>query len=162
VVTIHLSRAPFGKGKNHKKVKMYKYDPVNTEWLDYSEYAEFSSDRKKVYLTLKDGGFGDADGIENGIIVDPLAFGSDSDSNSSSGSNSDGGEIFDTLIPDNIGCFIATASSRSGNRPSLSKWHAIRPRELSIAFILMVVGYVGKKISLRIRQNWRDGTKSIN
>ncbi len=35
--------------------------------------------RKELYLTLKDGGFGDADGIENGIIVDPLAVGSESD-----------------------------------------------------------------------------------
>ena len=33
---------------------------------DYSKYARFSYDRKKIYLTLKDGGFGDADGLENG------------------------------------------------------------------------------------------------
>jgi hypothetical protein len=166
VVTIHLSRAAFSKGKRYKgkryKAKMYKYNPVNTEWLDYSKYAKFSYDRKKVYLTLKDGGFGDADGIENGVIVDPLAFGSESSPNSSSDSNSDVEEFFDTLIPDNIGCFIATASSRSGNRHPLSKWHEIRARELSIAFILMVLGYIGKEIFLRIRQNRRDGTKSIN
>ena len=137
---------------------MYKYDPVDTEWLDYSEYAEFSSDRKKVYLTLKDGGFGDADGIENGIIVDPLAFGAESNLNSSSNSGDE--EFIDTLIPDNIGCFIATASARPGNRQPLSKWREIRARELSIVFILMVFGYIGAEVFLRNKQKRGDGTKS--
>ncbi len=135
---------------------MYKYNPINTEWLDYSEYAEFSSDRKKVYLTLKDGGFGDADGIENGIIVDPLAFGSDSDLNSGSGSDSD-----DSLIPDNISCFIAAASSDAANMQPLCKWREIGTRELSIVFILMVLGYVGTEIFLRFRQKRGDEAKSI-
>ena len=158
VVTLHLSEAPFGKGKKNKRerVKMYKYDPVNTEWLDYSEYAEFSRDRKKVYLTLKDGGFGDADGIENGIIVDPLAFGSDSDSNSSSGSGSD-----DSLIPDNMSCFIAAASSDAGNMQPLCNWHEVGTRDLSIVFILMVLGYVGTEIFLRLRQKRGDEAKRI-
>jgi len=161
VVTIHLSEAPFGKGKRfkkgkkHKKIKMYKYDPINSEWLDYSEYAEFSRDRKKVYLTLKDGGFGDADGIENGIIVDPLAFGSDSDSNSSSGSDSD-----DSLIPDNISCFIAAASSDPGNMQPLCRWRETGTRELSIVFSLMLLGYVGTEIFLRFKQKRGDGDKS--
>ncbi|MEX1327306.1 MAG: carbohydrate-binding domain-containing protein, partial [Desulfobacterales bacterium] len=160
VVTIHLSDAPFGKGKKNKRerVKMYKYDPVNTEWLDYSQYAEFSSDRKKVYLTLKDGGFGDADGIENGIIVDPLAFGSDSDSNSDSGSGSDSD---DSLIPDNVSCFITAASSDAGNIQPLCNWREIGRRELLIVFCLMVLGCVGTEIFLRFRQKRGDGDKSL-
>ncbi|MEE4606607.1 MAG: choice-of-anchor U domain-containing protein, partial [Desulfobacteraceae bacterium] len=160
VVTIHLSDAPFGKGKRNKRerVKMYKYDPVNTEWLDYSQYAEFSSDRKKVYLTLKDGGFGDADGIENGIIVDPLAFGSDSDSNSDSGSGSDSD---DSLIPDNVSCFITAASSDAGNIQPLCNWREIGRRELLIVFCLMVLGCVGTEIFLRFRQKRGDGDKSL-
>jgi len=162
VVTIHLSEAPFGKGKKNKRerVKIYKYDPVNSEWLDYSEYAEFSSDRKKVYLTLKDGGFGDADGIENGIIVDPLAFGSDSDSNSSSGSGS-GSDSDDSLIPDNMSCFIAAASSDAGNMQPLCNWREIGTRELSIVFILMVLGYVGTEIFSRFKQKRGDEAKHI-
>ena len=69
VVTIYLSEpAPYG-------AVWYKYDPVNKIWQDYSEYTEFSDDRKSVYLMLIDGGFGDADGIENGIIIDPLTLG---------------------------------------------------------------------------------------
>jgi len=137
---------------------MYKFDPVNSEWLDYSEYAEFSSDRKKVYLTLKDGGFGDADGIENGIIVDPLAFGSDSDSNSSSGSGSDSD---DSLMPDNMSCFIAAASSDAGNMQPLCNWHEIGTRELLIVFILMVLGCVGTEIFSRFRQKRGDEAKHI-
>ena len=100
VVTIYLSRSAFDKGR------MYKYDPVNAEWLDYSEYAEFSSNRREVHLTLKDGGFGDADGLENGIIVDPLAFGSESDPNS-------GSDFFAEM-------WRITFSSRPGGRVSCS------------------------------------------
>ncbi|MBT8366650.1 MAG: hypothetical protein KJP23_18315 [Deltaproteobacteria bacterium] len=78
----------------------------------YSGYTEFSPNRKEVYLTLKDGGFGDADGIENGIIVDPLAFGSDSDPKSDSSDSSDSpiDELFGGIIPDDISCFIGTTA----------------------------------------------------
>ena len=154
VVAIYLSRAVFDKGKT------YKYDPVNSEWLDYSEYAEFSSDRKynrkKVYLTLKDGGFGDADGIENGIIVDPLAFGSDS--NPSSGSSLE--DAAENFMSD-LGCFIsATTTSRPSDRQPLSLWREIRVSELSIVFILMMLAYIGKEISLRKKQYRGDRIKS--
>ena len=83
-------------------------------WLDYSGYSEFSPTRKEVYLTLKDGGFGDADGIENGIIVDPLAFGSNSDPKSDSSDSSDSpiDELFGGIIPDDISCFIGTTAGR--------------------------------------------------
>jgi hypothetical protein len=54
--------------------KWYKYDPINETWQDYSEYTEFGEDHKSVVLILVDGGIGDADNIENGIIVDPLAL----------------------------------------------------------------------------------------
>ena len=144
VVTIHLSRAAFKKGN------LYKYDPVNSEWLDYSDYADFSRNREKVYLTLKDGGFGDADGIENGIIVDPLAFGSDSDPNS--GSDSFVENIGDSL-KSGAGCFISAATtSRPSDRQALSLYREFRGAELSVVFILMVLGYVGTEIFLRLRQ----------
>jgi hypothetical protein len=160
VVTIHLSDVPFGKGQRNKRenIKTFKYDPVNAEWLDYSQYAEFSSDRKKVYLTLKDGGFGDADGIENGIIVDPLAFGSDSDSNSNSGSGSDSD---DSLIPKNLSCFITTASADAGNIQPLCNWREIGTRELLIVIILMMLGYVGTDIFSKFRQKREDEVKPI-
>jgi hypothetical protein len=48
----------------------YKYDTING-WQDYSAHATFSTEGTAVTLELKDGGFGDADGAANGIIVDP-------------------------------------------------------------------------------------------
>jgi Carboxypeptidase regulatory-like domain/Domain of unknown function (DUF4214) len=67
-VTIYFSEAaPSG-------AIWYFYDSING-WTDYSQYATFSSDRKSVSVQLKDGGYGDADGIANGIIVDPSGFG---------------------------------------------------------------------------------------
>ncbi|MEW6078094.1 MAG: choice-of-anchor U domain-containing protein [Thermodesulfobacteriota bacterium] len=48
----------------------YKYDTVNG-WRDFSAWARFSEDRRSVVLTLVDGGAGDADGVVNGVIVDP-------------------------------------------------------------------------------------------
>ncbi len=103
-VTIYLSKPAFNEGN------CFKYDPVDAVFLDYSGYTEFSSDRREVYLTLKDGGFGDADGIANGIIVDPLAFGSATDPNGGSG-GSPLDDLFDGLIPSDLSCFISAAAS---------------------------------------------------
>jgi hypothetical protein len=84
VVNVYLSEAAA------ENAMWYKYDPVNGEWQNYADYAEFSIDRKSVTLTLEDGGFGDTDGLANGIIVDPAGIGvvlaSDSGSSASGGS----------------------------------------------------------------------------
>ena len=62
-VTVYLAEpAP-------SNAKWYKYDPVSG-WRDYSAHATFSGDRKSVVLELKDGDYGDADGVANRIIVD--------------------------------------------------------------------------------------------
>ena len=55
--------------------KWYKYDGVTGAWYDFSNYAKFSYDRRSLTLTLRDGGPGDADGIANGVIVDPAGIG---------------------------------------------------------------------------------------
>jgi hypothetical protein len=65
VVTVHFSEPVPAKGR------WYKYDPVQHAWSDYSSHAVFSADRKSMTLTLRDGGAGDADGVANGIIIDP-------------------------------------------------------------------------------------------
>ena len=143
VVTIYLSRAAFDKGI------LYKYDPVNAEWWDYSDYAEFSPNRKVVYLTLKDGGFGDADGTENGIIVDPLTVGSEtaSDSSASDSSGGDGDsdieDLAEALLP-GVNCFISTAVQPSDS--GINIWSEIRGCELAILFILILFGYIGKLV----------------
>ncbi len=75
----------------------YKYDTING-WYDYSEHTSFNDDGQSITLEVKDGGFGDSDGVANGIIVDPGGIASDlSSSYSSFGSNI-------------VGCFIATAA----------------------------------------------------
>ena len=139
VVTIHLSKPAVNQGK------LYKYDPINAEWVDYSDYAEFSADRKAVYLSLKDGGFGDTDGIENGIIVDPLTVGTESAvyDGSGSGSDSDDEDFFERIIP-GVGCFISTAVQPPAG--GLNIWSEIRGRELAILFILILLAYVGKTV----------------
>ena len=68
-VRIHFSEAV------DANAKWFAYQSVE-KWQDYSVLegkSEFSADRKSLVLTLQDGGFGDEDGIENGIIVVPLS-----------------------------------------------------------------------------------------
>lgn len=93
-VTVHLSEpAPVGSS-------WVKYDAVNG-WQDYTDHVEFSSDRMAVTVSVKDGGAGDADGIANGIIVDPSGLAppvDDSPIDTPSGGGGGGG-----------GCFIRTA-----------------------------------------------------
>jgi hypothetical protein len=88
-VTVYLSEpAPVG-------AKWYKYDAING-WQDYSAHAVFSADRTSVTLQFMDGGFGDADGVANAVIIDPSGPGA-----LSSGGGGGGGG----------GCFISTAAS---------------------------------------------------
>ncbi len=151
LVTIYLSKAAYDDGI------WYKYDPVNDEWFDYSEYTSFSADRKTVELILTDGGFGDADGIANGVIVDPLALRTATDH--SSGSDSFVEDIAENLDPTGM-CFISSVDSRPSDRQALSFWSGIRSRELSIVFILMMFAYIGIEISLRIKRNRKIGRKT--
>jgi hypothetical protein len=79
--------------------KWYKYNSING-WQDYSDYATFDVDRKSVTLQLKDGGYGDADGTANGIIVDPSGLSvSPQTPQPTPDPSGEGG-----------GCFIATAA----------------------------------------------------
>jgi chitinase len=119
VVTLHLSRAAV------QDSIWYKYDPVDNVWYDYSDYTEFSADRKKVYLTLVDGGFGDADGIANGIIVDPLALIESSSSAAATDAGTGGGGS-------GAGCFVS-ASARDFNTTGKT---VIRQKIVEIAFVL--------------------------
>ncbi|MBF0412285.1 MAG: PKD domain-containing protein [Desulfamplus sp.] len=52
----------------------YKYSQ-SKGWYSYAEHTIFSSDRTKAYLMLMDGSTGDDDGVPDGIISDPIAFG---------------------------------------------------------------------------------------
>jgi hypothetical protein len=74
----------------------YKYDTING-WYDYSEHTTFNDDGQSITLEVKDGGYGDSDGLANGVVVDPGGIASVGDSYSNLGSNI-------------VGCFIATAA----------------------------------------------------
>ena len=51
------------------EAKWYKYDPING-WYEFP----VDIDGDKYFIEITDGGFGDADGAENGIIVDPIGL----------------------------------------------------------------------------------------
>jgi hypothetical protein len=156
VVTIYLSRAALEKGV------LYKYDAVNDQWMDYSDYAEFSPNRKEVYLTLKDGGFGDADGIENGIIVDPLTIGTAIGGGGGGGDGSVAsavGDVLEGILPEVL-CFISTATQQPGG--GLNIWSEIRGRELAILFVIILLGYIGRLVLNRLRVRDYSWQKSIN
>lgn len=94
-VKIHFSEAA------SRNSRWFKYDPISESWYDFSALTRFASDRQSVTLTLCDGGNGDADGIANGVIVDPAGIVEVDDVTGSS-----------SLI--NGGCFIDAAGSGSG------------------------------------------------
>jgi hypothetical protein len=68
IVTVYFSE------KVNPNAKWMKLDVVNGIWLDYSGYAQLSDDRLSLTLELVDGGFGDDDGVANGIIIDPAGL----------------------------------------------------------------------------------------
>jgi len=102
----------------------YKYDP-DQGWSVYSD-VEFSSDRRSLTLRLEDGGFGDMDGVQNGVIVDPAGLGYStqvSDDASDSTSSGSGGS----------GCFISTTIAAE---PGRFGWGAI-------VLLLLISGLAG-------------------
>lgn len=82
----------------------YKYDTING-WENYTQYTTFNDDGQSVILEIKDGDYGDSDGVANGVIVDPGGISSVSSYSSTTGtSESDAGGA------EGGGCFIATTT----------------------------------------------------
>lgn len=124
-VTIYLSEpAPFN-------AIWYKYDPINKIWQDCSEYTEYSADRKSVDLTLIDGGFGDGDGIENGVIIDPIGLGVASASPASSASSGSSGS--------SSSCFITSVNDNITYIKPIEIWKKLRDIELTMIFLVTVL-----------------------
>jgi hypothetical protein len=94
-VKLHFSEAA------PRNSKWFKYDPISGSWYDFSALAKFAADRRSVTLTLRDGGNGDADGIANGVIVDPAGLVEPDEIGITPSSSSGGGG----------GCFIDSAKS---------------------------------------------------
>jgi chitinase len=132
-VTVYLSEpAP-------SDARWYKHTPAHG-WGVYSNAAFTDDDRRMVDLVLKDGDpeCGDADGVENGYIVDPSGIGitdaagegQGGDSVVPGGSSSGGGG----------GCYISTAMS--GFLPPLP-W-------LWLLFVAALVVGLGVNFSRRV------------
>lgn len=111
LVTIQLSdAAPEGS-------TWFKYDAVNG-WQDYSDHTVFPADGHSVTVEVKDGDYGDADGIANGIIVDPAGLSAAvvSSPTATGGSGGGGGG----------GCFIAMIGSGNNETvPDSGPWQGI-------------------------------------
>ena len=131
--------------------RWFKYDPIEATWTDYSTQTIFSEDRYSITLYLEDGGEGDADGIANGIIVDPSGVGV---SASSIGSSSSGSEdVFDAV---SAGCFISTASSPDAQKQASPVWQVIHGRELAFGLVLLVLLKVMTVVLKRTKQRWEE------
>jgi len=140
-ITIYFSEpAPEGG-------RWFKYDPIEATWTDYSAQTDFSEDRYAATLYLEDGGDGDADGIANGIIVDPSGVGVSASSIESSAA----GETADASA-----CFITTASSPGGVKQASPVWKVIHGRELALMLVLFAL-LKGLTIVLRrTKQRWEE------
>lgn len=76
----------------------YKYD-LKEGWT-IMDGTIFSADRKSITFTIVDGGFGDEDGVKNGIIIDPSGVGTKSHSQSLAADSPDSTNscFIDTLV----------------------------------------------------------------
>jgi len=143
-VTVYLSEAA------PEESIWYKYDPIEGIWMDYSDNAVFSSDRRSVKLFLEDGGTGDTDGIANGIIVDPSGVGAASVS-AVSGGGGDGGSS------NSGGCFIHSAAYGSSKNRQAVILQANRMIHVFAILLLLLILVVAKNsISLKVRQILKD------
>ena len=94
----------------------YQLDAINAEWQDFSDYAKIDRKRRSVTLILEDGGVGDADGIANGVIVDPSGLGMTAAAPPATEMGSGGGG-------GGGGCFIASMARQNSYVDRQSKSH---------------------------------------
>jgi hypothetical protein len=126
-VTVHLSEpAP-------ADAKWYKYD-TREGWIDYSDHATFSADRRSVTVELKDGDYGDLDRIVNGEIIDPGGVGVTA---SSAPPPTPTPPIFGTGGGGGGGCFIDSAGSGALNQ-SHHLWQLLFLAPLSLGIVRLV------------------------
>ena len=69
-VTFYFSQ----RAEDEEGLTWYVYNPVDG-WVNFSKQATFSHDRMSVTVKIKDWGYGDADGLPDGTVIDPGGFG---------------------------------------------------------------------------------------
>ena len=99
------------------EAKWVKYDQLQAVWVDYTEHATFSEDRMSVVLEFKDGGYGDDDGIENGIIVDPSGLEVISAAQTVQVETTGGDSVQSSSGGGGGGCFIECTGGETGALP---------------------------------------------
>jgi hypothetical protein len=123
----------------------YKYDSVNDEWQDASSYATISRNRLSLSLILQDGGPLDADGLANGMIIDPSGIVAPAADDGTDGDNSDPPSASSASGGGGGGCFIQSVQPGSGNALRLFfQWTLI-----SGILILMRTGFRKKATQKR-------------
>ena len=140
-ITIYFSEPAPQNGR------WFKYDPIEATWTDYSTQTDFSEDRYSITLYLEDGGEGDADGIANGIIVDPSGVGISS--------SSIGIDAAEEAV-EGVTCFISTASAPGGPKQASSVWQVIHGREVAFGLALLVLLKVMTVLLKRTKQRWEE------
>ena len=105
-----------------KKGRWYKYDPGQGRWSDFSRHAQFSADRMSMTLTITDGGEGDADGVANGVILDPAGVLEASSSGGDSLIDGVVGGVGSVVDSAQSGCFIGAAASGGDAGDGVRGW----------------------------------------
>jgi hypothetical protein len=136
----------------------FKYDTING-WQDYSDHTTFNDDGQSVTLELEDGGYGDSDGIANGVIVDPGGIASEESTYSGDVTSS-------SKSASSSGCFIATAAFGSKFEKHVQVLRRFRdlylmPHKIGRAFVNAYYAYsppmadfIAKHDTLRMMVRW--------
>ena len=116
----------------------FKYDTING-WQDYWEHFTINDDTRSITLELKDGGYGDSDGLANNIIVDPGGLSEDI--------SVDGGSSND----DN--CFIGTVAYGFPMKNQIFARKAIMATILSFLFLfsILLVSFLRKRTVAKVQ-----------
>jgi chitinase len=119
----------------------YKYS-ADTGWTIYEDVI-FSPDRKRVTLTLVDGGNGDEDGVENGVIVDPFGI-AQTDTESAAPDNASLATGPPASAASGInGCFISAATGQGIGGQQI--------RQIAAFIMMMCVFPVGALLVQKIK-----------
>ena len=129
-----------------ESARWYKYDPING-WYVFPVRIIAG----KYLLEIVDGGFGDADGVANGTIVDPIGL-ADTTAVATDISGIDTGESGNTLDKLMNTCFIRTTMQRTSMVSSGS--HAQQIGAWYILCGILILGWLGVLIR---KANGREG-----